>query len=185
MLLFSPFVDLSIPFSLPGTLVSSIKVVAVGFRQHCVHKARSYVFLFAVASHCGWTLTCTNVIQVSNPCFQPGMGKLRLPVDPSFCHLSQIEVHPLSPFCSTPQCVSSLVVMLLPQVRTALPPLVEIGDVRQCGAFRISKASLICLLRLDRALAANRICREVLLQKRNVSMMGIELMIFFNSMSST
>ena len=43
ILLFSPFANILIPFSLPGTLVSAIKVVPVCFRQHCANKVRFIV----------------------------------------------------------------------------------------------------------------------------------------------
>ena len=46
-----------------------------------------------------------DVVQVPDPCIRPIMSKLGFPVDLTFC--------------STPQCVSSFVVMLLPRVRTA------------------------------------------------------------------
>ena len=79
---FFPLVDLLIPFSLPGTLISEIEVVPVCFRQHSVNKVGSYIFLFAVASHCGFLDTeMNNVIHVSNPCVRPIMEKPRFSVD--------------------------------------------------------------------------------------------------------
>ena len=53
LIFFSPFADLSIPFSLPGTLVSAMEVVPVCFCQHCANKVGSCFFLVAVASHFG------------------------------------------------------------------------------------------------------------------------------------
>ena len=115
---FFPLVDLLIPFSLPGTLISAIEVVPVCFRQHSVNKVGSYIFLFAVASHCGFLDTeMNNVIQVSNPCVRPIMEKPRFSVVlillPSVPDGRKASVA----YGSTPQCVSSLVVTLR-QVRT-------------------------------------------------------------------
>ena len=71
--------------------------------------------------------------------------------------------------------------MYLPQVRTAFTT--SCGN-RRCTeelCFRISKA---CLIQLKRVLIglqkAYRICTEVFLQKRSVTMMGIESMIHSN-----
>ena len=81
-------------------------------------------------------------------------------------------------FCSTPQCVSSLVVMLLPQVRTAFTT--SCGNRKMCGSMVLSGFWRLLQSgssRLDRALLAYRIYREVFLQKRGVSMMDTEPMI--------
>ena len=75
--------------------------------------------------------------------------------------------------------------MLLPQVRTACTT--SCGN-RRCAVVRcffwFRRLLWSGSSRPGRAWLAYRICREVSLQKRSVSMMGIESMIF-NSMSST
>ena len=69
-----PFVDLSIPSGLCD------RGVPVCFRQHCVNKAGSHFFLFAVASHWRgyWNVQCDPSIGPMRP---TTMGKLRLPLN--------------------------------------------------------------------------------------------------------
>ena len=175
VVLFSPFVDLSIAFSLPGALVSAMEVVPVCSRQHYVNKEGSYFFLFAVASHCGryWYVQCDSSIEPRRPTWR---GKLRLPVNLRILKSVSDWRKSSVTLCCTPQCVTSLLVMHLPQVRTAFTS--SCGNRRCTGEWWFEDfEGFSGGSRPDRAWSAYRICKEVFLQKRSVSMMGIELMI--------
>ena len=73
-----------------------------------------------------------DVVQVSDPCVGPIFSKLRFPASlnilPSVPDWSKCSIA----FYSTPQCVSSVVVMLLPQIRTAF--------ITYCGNLRCAAA---------------------------------------------
>ena len=59
VLVFLTCVDLTIPFSLPSTLVFAIMVLPAYFLQHFVNEASSHIFLSAVAVHWWWMEKCT------------------------------------------------------------------------------------------------------------------------------
>ena len=67
--IFLTWVDLTIPFSFPGTLVFAIMVLPACFRQDFVNEAGSHIFL---------SFEVHDVVQVPDPRVRPIMDKLRL-----------------------------------------------------------------------------------------------------------
>ena len=53
VLVFVICLDLTIPFSIPGTLVFAIMVLPACFRQHIANESDSHIFLFVMTVHCG------------------------------------------------------------------------------------------------------------------------------------
>ena len=102
VLFFLTCVDLPLLFSLPGTLVFAIMVLPACSRQDFVSR---YIFLSAIAVHCGW-------------CRIARCGPRTWPMRPTNFDKTEISCRSHHVAIS-PRCVSSLVVMLLPRVRTA------------------------------------------------------------------